>query len=88
MKLEIYTADCVGDASNCVYPHKVEAKSAVELAEAVRYDHVAAKYKDNYRSKDNFEEAAVLEMDVDNDYTDNPEEWITPGQTPPNTPKP
>ena len=78
MRLVIYTSNSAGDASNCVYPHKVEASSAAELAEAVRCDHVAAKYKDSYRSKDNFEEAAVLEMDVDNDYTDNPGEWITP----------
>lgn len=78
MKLTIYTADCMGDAANCRYPHKVEPTSAAELAEAVAYDHVAAKYRDDYRSNENFEEATVIEMDCDNDHSDDPAEWVTP----------
>ena len=34
MKLTIYTADCTGVNDNCLYPHKVEATNAGELAEA------------------------------------------------------
>lgn len=78
MKLVIYTADCTGDASNCLYPHKVEASCAAELAEAVSRDHVAAKYANNYRSNDNFEEAVVIELDCDNDQSDDPVDWVTP----------
>lgn len=78
MKLVIYTADCRGDVSNCLYPHKVEASCAAELAEAVSRDHVAAKYANNYRSTDNFEEAVVIELDCDNDHSDDPVDWVTP----------
>lgn len=78
MKLVIYTAGCTGDASNCLYPHRIEVTSAAELAEAVSRDHVAAKYTNDYRNKDNFEEAVVIEMDCDNDHSDDPAEWITP----------
>lgn len=78
MKLTIYTADCTGDAANCKYPHKVETTNAAELAEAVAFDHVAASYKDDYRSNDNFLEATVIEMDCDNDHSDDPAEWVTP----------
>lgn len=78
MKLTIYTADCTGDAANCRYPHKVDATSAAELAEAVAYDHVAAKYLNDYRSNDNFMEATVIEMDCDNDHSEDPAEWVTP----------
>ncbi len=78
MKLILYTADCRGDATNCKYPHKVEVTNAAELAEAVANDHVAAKYRNYYRSTENFEEAEVIELDCDNDHTDDPAEWVTP----------
>ena len=78
MKLTIYTADCTGDAANCRYPHKVDATNAAELAEAVAFDHVAASYLNDYRSNENFMEATVIEMDVDNDHSEDPAEWLTP----------
>lgn len=78
MKLTIYTADCTGDAANCRYPHQVDAASAAELAEAVAFDHVSARYLNDYRSNDNFMEATVIEMDVDNDHSEDPAEWVTP----------
>ncbi len=78
MKLTIYTADCTGVNDNCLYPHKVEATNAGELAEAVAYDHVAALYQNSYRGNDTFIEATVIEMDCDNDHTEDPAEWVTP----------
>ena len=78
MKLVIYTADCTGDKTNCLYPHKEEPTNAAELAAAVAHDHVAAKYLNNYRSNDNFVETTVIEMDCDNDHTEDPAEWVTP----------
>ena len=78
MKLTIYTADCTGDAANCRYPHRVDAGNAAELAEAVAFDHVAAHYRDDYRSNSNFLEATVIEMDCDNDHSDDPAMWVTP----------
>lgn len=78
MKLTIYTADCTGDAANCRYPHKEEPTNAAELAAAVAHDHVSAKYLNDYRSNDNFMEATVIEMDCDNDHSEDPAEWVTP----------
>ena len=78
MKLTIFTADCTGDAANCRYPHKVDVTSAAELAEAVAYDHVSARYMNDYRSNDNFMEATVIEMDCDNDHSEDPADWVTP----------
>lgn len=40
-------------------------------------DHVCAEYKNNYRSIDNFLKSNVVVMDLDNDHTDDPDEWIT-----------
>ena len=78
MKIILYTADCTGDAANCRYPHRREVSSAAEMAEAVSRDHVAARYKGSYRSIANFEEAYLIEMDCDNDHSENPADWMTP----------
>lgn len=77
MNFVIYTANCTGNAANCDYPNKVVVDSEQTLKEAVKKDHVCASYKDNYRSNDNFISSDVIVMDVDNDHTDNPDEFIT-----------
>lgn len=43
-----------------------------------KMDHVTAKYKGNYRSKDNFESSDCIPLDCDNDHSENPEDWLTP----------
>lgn len=54
MQLILQTANVTADAKNCSYPNKVTVTNASELQEAVKMDHVCAKYKNNYRSIDNF----------------------------------
>ena len=77
MQFTIFTANCSGNAGNCDYPNKVEIGSAQALQQAVKKDHVGAAYKNNYRNTDNFISSDVIIMDVDNDHTDNPAEFIT-----------
>lgn len=77
MKITIYTADCCGKASNCIYPKKVTCRSKKELKDAVSFDHVCAKYKENYRSNNNFILSDTVIMDLDNDHSENPNDWIT-----------
>lgn len=77
MQLTIYTAPCVGNAKNCSYPQKHVVTNADELQEAVKYDHVCAEYKGNYRSISNFTVSDVVVMDLDNDHSDNPADWVT-----------
>lgn len=48
------------------------------MQKAVRFDHVCAEYKGNYRSIGNFARSDVVVMDIDNDHTEEPAEWITP----------
>lgn len=68
MELILYTANCTGVRSNCLYPNRVVITDKDGLCAAIKFDHVAAKYKDNYRSNDNFEEATGIFMDNDNDH--------------------
>lgn len=77
MQMTLYYADCVGKAANCAYPHENVVCDETAMAEVVARDHVCATYKNNYRSKDNFIESDVIPMDIDNDHSENPADWIT-----------
>lgn len=77
MELILYTADCIGKAVNCLYPHEKKITSQKELVEAIAHDQVFARYKDSYRSIENFISSSVIPLDCDNDHTEKPEEWLT-----------
>ena len=64
-------------AANCSYPHKVLVDDAMTMEGAVAHDHVCATYKNNYRNIANFQMSDVVPMDIDNDHSDNPADWIT-----------
>lgn len=78
MRVTICTANCVGQAGNCSYPNRVTVVTLEQLQEAVKKDHVCAEFKGNYRSVENFIRSDVIVMDIDNDHTGEPTEWITP----------
>ena len=77
MELILYTADCTGKAANCLYPHEKKITNQKELVEAIAQDQVFAKYKDSYRSIENFITASVIPLDCDNDHSEKPEDWLT-----------
>lgn len=76
MEFELYTADVTGDAANCMYPHQKKVTDEAELASAVSTDYVFAKYTGNYRNTKNFESASAIPMDCDNDFSEDPNEWM------------
>lgn len=78
LNFTIYTADCVGNSGNCLYPNKMIVTDKESFIKATKMDHVTAKYKGNYRSKDNFEFSDCIPLDCDNDHSDNLNEWVTP----------
>ena len=78
LNFTIYTSDCVGNSGNCLYPNKMIVADKESFIKAMKMDHVTAKYKGNYRSKDNFEFSDCIPLDCDNDHSDNPNEWVTP----------
>ena len=77
MQFTLFSADCIGKAANCSYPHKVLVDDAMTMEGAVAHDHVCATYKNNYRNNANFQMSDVIPMDIDNDHSDNPADWIT-----------
>ena len=74
----LYFANCRGNETNCLYPHKIDVVDRESLIKAVSRDYVCAKYKNSYRGCDNFEEANCCGTDVDNDHSEDPKNWITP----------
>lgn len=77
MEFTLFTARCSGRAANCLYPDERRIKSAADLKEAVKWDHVSALYHESYRTRDNFRSSDVLVMDCDNSHTDDPADWMT-----------
>ncbi len=78
MTFTIYSADCIGNPSNCSYPHKHTVSDVESLKKAVSRDYVCAEYRDNYRSGGNFIGSDCLPVDCDNDHSEDPADWITP----------
>lgn len=74
----LFTATTSGLVSNTHYPNRVTITDASDLEAAARFDHVAAEYQGNQRSTHGFISSNCLVMDIDNDHTENPDEWVTP----------
>ena len=78
MNFTLYSADCIGQTGNCLYPHKFDVTDEAAFAQAVSHDYVCAEYMNHYRSGDNFLGSDCLPVDCDNDHSENPEDWVAP----------
>ena len=76
--ITIFYSDTRNDPKNCKYPNRLPDLSDEALKEAFSHDYVCAEYRGNYRSADNFIRSTCLAFDVDNDFSDDPAEWLTP----------
>ena len=74
----LFHAGQSGNAKNCIYPYAVSITSIDSLRQAVSSDYVCARYRNNYRSTGNFENANTAGADCDNEHSENPDDWITP----------
>lgn len=77
IEFTLYTADCIGNLSNCIYPKKTVITDKESMLKAIKFDHVTAEYKGKYRSNANFIQADNVVLDCDNDHSDNPRDWVT-----------
>lgn len=76
MDIMVFHSGNCGNAQNCKYPHSGIGTTPEELKKLFCYDHTFIRFKNNYRSKENFLEATIAALDNDNDHSDNPAEWI------------
>ncbi len=73
----LYASNSSGNLSNCVYPKKVLITDKASMIDAIKYDHVSANFKNNYRNTTNFIKADNAVLDCDNDHSDNPKDWVS-----------
>ena len=76
--ITVYAANCRGNPTNCLYPHRIEITDEDSAARAFSRDIVCAEYRNNYRNNDNFLISNALPEDCDNDHSDDPSQWIYP----------
>ncbi|HEM5235923.1 TPA: DNA primase [Streptococcus suis] len=77
MNFTLFTSGQTGNQLTTHYPNQVSVVDEQSLRQAVQFDHVAASYQNNTRSTANFLHSDVVVMDIDNDHTENPSDWIT-----------
>ncbi|HFR3771459.1 TPA: phage/plasmid primase, P4 family [Streptococcus suis] len=77
MHFTLFTSGQTGNQTTTHYPNQVEVVDESTLMQAVQFDHVAASYQNNTRSTANFRHSDVVVMDIDNDHTENPDDWVT-----------
>ena len=75
--LTVYHSGECGNVKNCRYPNVGAGSTPEELKALFCYDHTFIRFKNNYRSIDNFEEVSVAVLDNDNDHSDDPSKWIS-----------
>lgn len=78
MRLTIFSASCVGNTANTIYPNKEVITNKDDMISVIARDHVCAEFKKAHRSIADFISSDVEVMDCDNDHSDNPKDWITP----------
>ncbi len=76
VKMQLYYHNSRNDFKNSYYPQSVEINSVEKFKSVVTFDHVSAKYINNYRKKDNFISSDCFMFDVDNSESDNPANWF------------
>lgn len=77
MKCTLFHSGRTGVQTTTQYPIKREIDTSNQLKDAVQFDHVAAEFENDTRSNANFIKSDVLVMDIDNDHSDNPNDWVT-----------
>ena len=78
MNFTLYTANCVGNPQNNLYPNRLVISNADDMRAAVIYDHVCAEFRNSRRNNSDFISSDNIPMDCDNDHSDDPSDWVTP----------
>lgn len=75
--ITLFYSDSKQVANNCYYNNTFSSFNKDNLQDALSHDYVLAKYKDNKRNNQSFLFSNMLPVDIDNDHSDNPNDWIS-----------
>ena len=76
MDIKFSYANCTGIAENCLFPNTAMVKDINELHKYMKYDYTFIEFKNNYRDSKKFIRSEYATFDVDNDHSENKEDWI------------
>lgn len=77
-KITLTPSNYYQDAKKSKYLNPVVVESLEDFKKVILKDYACAVYKDNHRSIDDFLYADAIVFDIDNDHSENPDDWITP----------
>lgn len=77
-KITLTPSNYYQDAKKSKYQNPVVVESLEDFKKVILKDYACAVYKDNHRSIDDFLYADAIVFDIDNDHSENPDDWITP----------
>ena len=77
-KITLTPSNYYQDAKKSKYLNPVVVESLEDFKKVILKDYACAIYKDNHRSIDDFLYADAIVFDIDNDHSENPDDWITP----------
>lgn len=72
----LYTTNTREKANSFIFPNRVDANKEDEFKRAMQFDHVTAQYENDHRANANFISSNVVVMDLDNDHSEDTEDWI------------
>lgn len=76
--MTIYSSNVLETDYNTHYKIKIDINDISDLKRAVSHDYVSPRFKDYYRSNDNYIEANCVILDIDNDHSESEDEWLKP----------
>lgn len=77
-KITLTPSNYYQDAKKSKYLNPVVVETLDDFKKVISKDYACAVYRNNHRSKDDFLYADAIVFDIDNDHSENPDEWLTP----------
>lgn len=77
-KITLTPSNYYQDAKKSKYLNPVIIESLEDFKKVIVKDYACAVYKNNHRSADDFLYADAIVFDIDNDHSENPDNWMTP----------
>lgn len=79
-KITLTPSNYYQDAKKSKYLNPVVVESLENFKKVILKDYACAVYKNNHRSIDDFLYADAIVFDIDNDHSENPDDWMTPNK--------
>lgn len=77
-KISLTPSNYYQDAKKSKYLNPVVIETLEDFKKGILKDYACAVYRNNHRSKEDFLYADAIVFDIDNDHSENPDEWLTP----------